>query len=142
MDSDEYNDDIAITACKDIWVGANAKCVLDNCTAGNVYVNANSYSKSNKGFLEVVNATFFQLLCLFFVSYFFRCYFNTTRIHLSRNKFISYSNNRFIRTNYSIKTILLLKKLLLKICHLLLNTVKVMIYFGLMKIRLFLHVFL
>lgn len=55
--ADEYKDDIAITACKDIWVGANAKCVLDNCTAGNVYVNANSYSKSNKGFLEVVNAT-------------------------------------------------------------------------------------
>ena len=55
--ADKYVDDIAISACKDIWVGANAKCVLDNCTAGNVYVNSNSYSKSNKGYLEVVNAT-------------------------------------------------------------------------------------
>ncbi|MCM1215996.1 MAG: right-handed parallel beta-helix repeat-containing protein [Lachnospiraceae bacterium] len=55
--SDEYLNDTAIVACKDIWVGANAKCVLDNTNAGNVYVNSNSYSKSNKGYLEVVNAS-------------------------------------------------------------------------------------
>lgn len=54
---DDYVDDISKVACKDLWVGANAKCVLDNCEVENAYVNANEYSASNKGYLEVRNAT-------------------------------------------------------------------------------------
>lgn len=37
----------------DLWVGANAKVTSTNSTVGNVFVNANSYSNSNKGFFKM-----------------------------------------------------------------------------------------
>ena len=55
IDEDEY-----INYAADLWVGANAKVVVessavDNNTIGNVWVNANEYSQNNQGSFTLTN---------------------------------------------------------------------------------------
>lgn len=43
--SEEYNKKY----CSDLWIGANANAVISGGKIGNMFVNANSYSQTNKG---------------------------------------------------------------------------------------------
>ncbi|MCM1215995.1 MAG: right-handed parallel beta-helix repeat-containing protein [Lachnospiraceae bacterium] len=48
---DDYAEDEIIGFTKDIWVGTNAKCTMQSTKVGNMFVNANSYSATDKGML-------------------------------------------------------------------------------------------
>lgn len=48
---DDYANDEMVSFSKDMWIGANAKCTLQSTKVGNIFVNANSYSIDDKGWL-------------------------------------------------------------------------------------------